>query len=388
MPYLDAAGWVQRGESGQNIVALGGGHGLSATLRALRHITRALTAVVTVADDGGSSGRLRQEMPILPPGDLRMALASLCEESEWGLTWRDVMQLRLDTTGPLNGHALGNLLISGLWQLLDDPVEGLDWVGRLLGAQGRVLPMSSTPIDIEADMNDGGRRYVVSGQSKVAVAPGTVEHVRITPEAPEVPSAVTEAISEADWVVLGPGSWYTSVIPHLLVPDINRALATTDAHVRITPEAPEVPSAVTEAISEADWVVLGPGSWYTSVIPHLLVPDINRALATTDAHRALVLNLARQRGETDLMSTADHVRVLREYAPMLKLDVVVADPTACDDIDDLIVAAEELGARVLLRQVRTGDGAPHHDPLRLAAALRDAFDGFLGEVGQPETWLP
>ena len=99
MPYLDAAGWVQRGESGQNIVALGGGHGLSATLRALRHITRALTAVVTVADDGGSSGRLRQEMPILPPGDLRMALASLCEESEWGLTWRDVMQLRLDTTG-------------------------------------------------------------------------------------------------------------------------------------------------------------------------------------------------------------------------------------------------------------------------------------------------
>ncbi len=245
MPYLDAAGWVQRGESGQSIVALGGGHGLSATLRALRHITRALTAVVTVADDGGSSGRLRQEMPILPPGDLRMALASLCEESEWGLTWRDVMQLRLDTTGPLNGHALGNLLISGLWQLLDDPVEGLDWVGRLLGAQGRVLPMSTTPIDIEADMNDGGRRYVVAGQSKVAVAPGTVEHVRITPEAPAVPGAVIDAISEADWVVLGPGSWYTSVIPHLLV------------------------------------------------------PEINRALATTDAHRALVLNLARQRGETD-----------------------------------------------------------------------------------------
>ena len=124
------------------------------------------------------------------------------------------------------------------------------------------------------------------------------------------------------------------------------------------------------------------------MIPHLLVPEINRALATTDAHRALVLNLARQRGETDTMSTADHVRVLREYAPALKLDVVVADPTACDDIDDLIVAAEELGARVLLRQVRTGDGAPHHDPLRLAAALRDAFDGFLGEVGQAETWLP
>ena len=325
MAYLDAAGWVQRGDNGQSIVALGGGHGLSATLRALRHITRQLTAVVTVADDGGSSGRLRKEMPILPPGDLRMALASLCEESEWGLTWRDVMQLRLRTTGPLDGHALGNLLISGLWQLLDDPVEGLDWVGRLLGAQGRVLPMSTTPIDIEADMDDDGTRYVVSGQSKVAIAPGTVEHVRITPAAPDVPAAVTEAISEADWVVLGPGSWYTSVIPHLLVPGV---------------------------------------------------------------HRALVLNLARQRGETDRMSTADHVRVLRDYAPDLKLDVVIADPTACDDVDDLIRAAQDLGARVVLRQVRTGDGAPHHDPLRLAAALRDAFDGFLGEVGQPEMWLP
>ncbi|MDC4233280.1 uridine diphosphate-N-acetylglucosamine-binding protein YvcK [Actinomyces sp. B33] len=333
MTYLDAAGWTQRGESGQSVVALGGGHGLSATLRALRHITRDLTGVVTVADDGGSSGRLRQEMDVLPPGDLRMALASLCEDTEWGLTWRDVMQLRLRTTGPLDGHALGNLLITGLWQLLDDPVAGLDWVGRLLGAQGRVLPMAVDPIDIEADLEDEGRRYTVSGQSRVAVAPGRVTHVRIHPERPRVPDAVTTAIDGADWVVLGPGSWYTSVIPHLLV------------------------------------------------------PDIHRALVTTNAHRALILNLSPQRGETDRMTTADHIRVLREHAPDLKLDVVIADPTATDDIDDLILAAEELGARVVQRQVRTGDGAPHHDPLRLAAALRDAFDGFLGEVGRAESWL-
>lgn len=333
MTYLDAAGWAQRGESGQTVVALGGGHGLSATLRALRHITRSLTAVVTVADDGGSSGRLRSEMDILPPGDLRMALASLCEESEWGLTWRDLLQHRFVTTGTMNGHALGNLLISGLWQLLDDPVEGLDWVARLLGATGRVLPMASVPLEIEADLNDEGREYTVVGQSKVAVAPGTV----------------------------------------------------TD--VRLHPEAPAVPRQVPEAISEAEWVVLGPGSWFTSVIPHLLVPDIHRALVTTDAHRALILNLSRQRGETDKMTTADHVRVLHQYAPDFKLDVVIADPTATDDIDDLIVASEAVGARVLLRQVRTGDGQPHHDPLRLAAALRDAFDGFLGEVGKTEAWL-
>ncbi|QWW20661.1 uridine diphosphate-N-acetylglucosamine-binding protein YvcK [Schaalia sp. 19OD2882] len=333
MVYLDAAGWVQRGESGPSVVALGGGHGLSATLRALRHITRRLTAVVTVADDGGSSGRLRNEMEVLPPGDLRMALASLCEESEWGLTWRDVMQTRLSTTGHLDGHALGNLLIAGLWQLLDDPIEGLDLVGRLLGASGRVLPMSSVPLHIEADMDDAGHTYSVSGQSRVAVAPGRVTHVRLQPTEPPVPAQVRTAISEADWVVLGPGSWYTSVIPHLLV------------------------------------------------------PELHRDLVTTDAHRALVLNLARQRGETDTMTTADHVRVLREYAPDFKLDVVIADPTATDDIDELFAASEEMGARILLRQVRTGDGAPHHDPLRLAAALRDAFDGFLGEVGRSEPWL-
>ncbi len=333
MSYLDAAGWAQRGEVGQSVVALGGGHGLSATLRALRHVTHALTAVVTVADDGGSSGRLRQEMDVLPPGDLRMALASLCEESEWGLTWRDVMQLRLHTTGPLDDHALGNLLIAGLWQLLGDPVEGLDWVARLLGAQGRVLPMASVPLDIEAEMDDGGAIRTVRGQSQVAVAPGIVRHVRLIPEDPPVPEAVTTAIAQADWVVLGPGSWYTSVIPHLLV------------------------------------------------------SDLHRALVTTDAHRALVLNLSPQPGETEAMTSADHVRVLREHAPDLKLDVVVADPTATDDIDDLILAAQEVGARVMLRQVRTGDGRSHHDPLRLAAALRDAFDGFLGEVGRSEPWL-
>jgi len=125
MTYVDAAGWMQRGDSNNRVVALGGGHGLSATLRALRHITRQLTAVVTVADDGGSSGRLRSEMPILPPGDLRMALASLCEETEWGLTWRDVFQMRLKTSGPMDGHAVGNIVIAGLWQLLDDPCLSL-----------------------------------------------------------------------------------------------------------------------------------------------------------------------------------------------------------------------------------------------------------------------
>lgn len=333
MSYLDTAGWRVRGEQGQAIVALGGGHGLSATLRALRHLTHNLTAVVTVADDGGSSGRLRHEMEILPPGDLRMALASLCEETEWGLTWRDVMQHRFDSRGELEGHALGNLLIAGLWQLLDDPVAGLDWVAKLLGAHGRVLPMASVPLGIEADVRCADGMRVIRGQSAVAKAPGVVEAVRLIPDNPSVPTEVTDAIHQADWVVLGPGSWYTSVLPHMLV------------------------------------------------------PDLHRALATTDAHRALIMNLAPRTAETVDMSSADHIRVLAEYAPDFKLDVVVADPTAIDDVDDVINAAQAMGARVMLRQIRTGDGMPHHDPLRLAAVLRDAFDGYLGEVGRQEDWL-
>lgn len=320
-------------DSGQKVVAFGGGHGLSATLKALRHLTHELTAVVTVTDDGGSSGRLRQEIDILPPGDLRMALASLCHESEWGFTWRDLMQHRFETAGPLDGHALGNLLITGLWQMFDDPVVGLDWVGRLLRAHGRVLPMSLDPLFIEATLDVNGEEQIIQGQTAVATA--------------------GHPISE----------------------------------VRVFPKAPRVPREVTEAIGDADWVILGPGSWFSSVIPHVLVEDIHKGLVTTPAHRALIMNLAPQVGETEKLTVADHIRVLHRAAPDLKIDVAIADPTTVDDVDDLIEAAELLGARVLLRQVRTGSGEAVHDPLRLAAALRDAFEGYLGEVGRSEDWL-
>ena len=139
--------------SGPVVTALGGGHGLAASLTALRFVTDDITAVVTVADDGGSSGRLRDEFGVLPPGDLRMALAALCSDTEWGHTWRDVLQHRFAGDGPLGGHALGNLLIVALWELHEDPVSGLDLVGRLLQARGRVLPMAAVPLAIEADVS-------------------------------------------------------------------------------------------------------------------------------------------------------------------------------------------------------------------------------------------
>ena len=134
------------------VVALGGGHGLYASLSALRRVTRELTAVVTVADDGGSSGRLRREFGVLPPGDLRMALAALCGDDAWGTTWSRVVQHRFTGDRDLGGHAVGNVLIVALWELLGDTVQGLDWVGRLLGAHGRVLPMASVPLDLAAEV--------------------------------------------------------------------------------------------------------------------------------------------------------------------------------------------------------------------------------------------
>lgn len=319
----------QRRDSQPRVVALGGGHGLAATLGALRHVTSDLTAIVTVADDGGSSGRLRQELGVLPPGDLRMALSALCDESDWGHVWRDVLQHRFHSEGSLDGHAVGNLLIATVWELLEDPVAGLDLIGQLLGAKGRVLPMAAVPLEIEADVSYGdGPRSVVRGQSRVAVTSGHVERVRLLPQDPP---ACAEAV---------------------------------------------------EAIHAADWVILGPGSWFTSVMPHLLVPEIAAALQATRARLGLTLNLSAQDGETTGFSAADHLQVMSEYAAELRLDVVIADPSSVTDLDDLTEAAERIGGRLLLRQVSEGDGTPRHDTLRLAAAYSDAFERFLGDVGE------
>jgi uncharacterized cofD-like protein len=313
---------------GPAFVALGGGHGLSATLSALRLMSDRLTAVVTVADDGGSSGRLRDELGVLPPGDLRMALSALCDDSDWGRTWRNVLQHRFSSSGDLDRHAVGNLLIVALWELLGDTVEGLDLVGKLLGARGRVLPMAAVPLEIEADVDDGeGGLVVVRGQSAVALTVSRIESLRIVPAAP-----------------------------------------------------PACPEAVA-AVDAADWVVLGPGSWFTSVLPHLLVPELAAALHRTSARRVVVLNLSPDSGETAGMCAEEHLDVLHRHAPGLRVDAVIADPGAVDDVGVLMASADALGARVLLRQVRVGDGSARHDPLRLAAALRDVVEGYLGDVG-------
>ena len=313
--------------SGPRVAALGGGHGLAASLSALRRVTEAVTAVVTVADDGGSSGRLRRELGVLPPGDLRMALAALCGDDEWGQTWSRVVQHRFASEGELHGHAVGNLLIVALWELLDDPVRGLDWVGRLLGARGRVLPMSSVPLEMVAmvagrDPDDSGRLVEVRGQESVATTEGRVVEVHVEPRDPP---ACAEAVA---------------------------------------------------AVEAADWVVLGPGSWFTSVIPHLLVPQLRRAIVGTSARRLVNLNLAAQSGETTGFSQATHLEVLAAQAPELRLDVVLADASLERDpvgLRDLESAASGMGGAVVLADVAARDGSPRHDPVRLARAYAQVF---------------
>jgi uncharacterized cofD-like protein len=309
------------------VVALGGGHGLYASLSALRRVTRQLTAVVTVADDGGSSGRLRREFGVLPPGDLRMALAALCGDDSWGTTWSRVVQHRFTGDGDLGGHAVGNVLIVALWELLGDTVQGLDWVGRLLGAHGRVLPMAAVPLDLAAEVEgaEEGRPdeiTTVRGQVACATTRGRVRSISLVPADPP---ACTEA---------------------------------------------------TEAVRAADWVVLGPGSWFTSVLPHLMVPQLAEALHQTRARRLVALNLAPQAGETEGFSPHAHLEVLADHAPQLQIDVVLADrQAAADTADELEKAAARLGGRLVLADLAMGDGSPRHDPLRLAGAFMHIFEG-------------
>ena len=213
------------------IVALGGGHGLYATLSAARRLTPYVTAVVTVADDGGSSGRLRSELDVVPPGDLRMALAALASDSPHGQLWATIIQHRFGGNGALAGHPIGNLLLAGLNEVLADPVAALDELGRMLGLKGRVLPMCPIALQIEADVagldSDPRMSRVIRGQVAVATTVGKVRRVRLSPGNPPATRQAVDAIMAADLVVLGPGSWFTSVIPHVLVPKLVAALQAT-----------------------------------------------------------------------------------------------------------------------------------------------------------------
>ena len=256
-----------------------------------------------------------------------MALAALCGDDAWGTTWSRVVQHRFTGEEELGGHAVGNVLIVALWELLGDTVQGLDWVGRLLGAHGRVLPMASVPLDLVAEVQGADPQCplalsTVRGQVACASTTGRVRSVSLIPEDP-----------------------------------------------------PACPEAVT-AILDADWVVLGPGSWFTSVLPHLMVPELAQALISTPARRIVALNLVAQPGETDGFSPQTHLEVLADHAPQLKIDIVLADRGAAGGAAaELEKAAGLLGGRLVLADLAMRDGTPRHDPRQLAGAFAEIFEG-------------
>lgn len=303
------------------VVAFGGGHGLAAALAAWRQITPDVTAVVTVADDGGSSGRIRREMPVLPPGDLRMALAALAGQDERTQLVAELLQHRLGGTGALAGHPVGNLVLTGLVEMHDgNTVRALEVLGELLGISGRVLPMADVPLDLVArvestDPDDPARTRTIRGQVAIATTPGRVRDIVLSPPDPPVNQAVLDAITAADVVSLGPGSWYTSVLPHLLVPQLRVALAATQARV------------------------------------------------------VVVLNLEPQPGETDGFSPEQHLSVLQAHLGGVALHTVIADAESVVDRHGLLSAVQECGAELFLAPVAALGGAPRHDPVRLSAAL-------------------
>lgn len=299
--------------SDKKVVALGGGHGLAATLTALRSFTSYITAIVTVADNGGSSGRLRDEFSILPPGDLRMALAALCGDDEWGRSWAEIMQYRFTSEGELNGHAVGNLLLAALWDRDEDTVAGLDRVGALLKVIGRVLPMAAEPLDIEATFENSIGTKIVRGQAEVATTKGRLKSLRIIPENP------------------------------IAYPD---AMA---------------------ALTDADWITMGPGSWFSSVIPHLLVPAQRDAIVQSHAKKILLLNLDtsdKSAGEYAGYSPLEHLQILTTYAPELHFDCVVVDSSS-EGQSELQSHLSTIGSEFVTADLRS-EGAPlHHDVKKL-----------------------
>lgn len=252
-----------------------------------------------------------------------MALAALCSDDEWGRSWAQIMQYRFTSSGEMNGHAIGNLLLAALWDRDEDPVAGLDRVGSLLKIIGRVLPMAAVPLDIEGTFNTSTGRIVVRGQVEVATARGRIESLKILPENP---------------------------------------------HAR--PEA-------LNAIARAQWITMGPGSWFSSVIPHLLVPTQREALVRAKAKKIVILNLdansAKGGDEFAGSSPDEHLELFNKYAPELKIDYFLVDSSVVRDENSLRKVAQKCGGEIIITQIRKAPGSVDHDIDKLARHLGHIF---------------
>ncbi len=320
---VDQIADYRRRERGPRLVTIGGGHGLSTLLRGVKEHTRNITAVVTVADDGGSSGRLRESLGILPPGDIRNCLAALSND-EALLT--QLFQYRFSGSPDLEGHSFGNLFITALTEITGSFEEAVAESGRALSVSGRVLPSTLHDVRLVADVN---LPYVinevrVAGESKIPEAAGKVRRVWLEPNNP-----------------------------------------------------PAFPP-VLQAILNADLIVVGPGSLYTSLLPNLLVPDLMDAIRASRAVKIYVCNIATQAGETDLFTCSDHVRALEEHVGQGIFDVVLCNLSQNGEPgpNSQWVCADEKSKgdpRFYYADLIDNEHPWRHDTVKLAQVLMDIF---------------
>ncbi len=310
---------------GPKIVAIGGGTGLSTLLRGIKLYNANITAIVTVADDGGSSGRLRREFGVLPPGDIRNCVAALADEEKL-LT--ELFQYRFTAGNGLSGHSFGNLFLTAMSEITGDLAQATDASSKVLAVRGRVLPATLRDIHLRAKLTDG---RVIEGESNISEAGGQISDISCIPSAP-----------------------------------------------------PALPSAIT-AIESADLIILGPGSLYTSVIPNLLVPEIREAIAKSKASRIYICNIMTQPGETQDYTVANHIQAIDQVCGGKVFDAVLvqrynpgegaqqryAQENSIPVFFDL-ENVKKLGRRTIYADVMYEDpetGYVRHDPQRLAGVL-------------------
>jgi uncharacterized cofD-like protein len=329
---VDTLTRFRRRERGPRIVAIGGGHGLSTLLRGLKGYTHNLTAVVTVADDGGSSGRIRESFGILPPGDIRNCLAALSNDEQM-LT--QLFQYRFSSKGELEGHSFGNLFITALAEITGSFENAVAESGKVLSVSGRVLPATLHDVKLIADMQlpDMAVQVRVEGESRIPKMAGRVRRVWLEPN-----------------------------------------------------NAPAYPPVI-KAILNADMIVVGPGSLYTSLLPNLLVQDLLGAMHASRAVKVYVCNIATQTGETDSYTCYDHVRSLEEHVGDSVFDAVLCNDNYVGQLGEnarwvLVDEKSRSDSRVLCADLTDQNHPWRHDSGKLAETLIRIMDEFTGSPSQ------
>lgn len=307
-------------QRGPKVVAIGGGHGLNTLLRGLKEHTDHITAIVTVADDGGSSGRLRRELGMLPPGDFRNCIAALSDAE--GLVTQ-LFQYRFGDDSDLEGHSFGNLYLTAMTAITGSFEAALAESSRVLAVRGRVIPSTLAQVTLCAELAtpDGGWE-AICGESKIGAGRSRIQRVYLEPENP-----------------------------------------------------PAYPEAI-RAILEADLIVAGPGSLYTSVLPNLLVPDLARAIASSSAAKVYVCNVATQAGETENYDVGAHIDALRSHVGAGLFQIVLANGAFLGDRPPgaewvLLPPPQTVDYRLVTRELVDHQHPWRHDPTRLAAALME-----------------